>query len=170
MKSEKTWFRFRNKTISMLGNKNHSALFSEQKKGLSLIEMILVLALIGILASITAPSVLQFQEQQAISNATDLVQQTLREAFSKARSTNEIITLKAEAGSNELQRNNSAEKLPGRVVFLDDFSLTFTPPFGDLRIPATEQFRIGNGTTIVFQIAPESGLIFAEREFPSTEK
>ena len=117
------------------------------KAGFTMIELIIVIALLGILTVMTGPSFSQFIETSHLQYSQQLVETNIGKAFSAARSHPETKTIHGWAGSRSfalLPANVSPQKNPCNtesetchqldrgVTFENDFSITFTPPYGDI--------------------------------------
>ncbi|MEM9214544.1 MAG: type II secretion system protein [Cyanobacteria bacterium P01_F01_bin.150] len=80
--------------------KNYSLLKSSSTKGMTILEVIVVVAILGILAAIAAPSWLAFANRQRANRATDQVLQSIRSAQADAKRTRRTRTLKFEFDEN----------------------------------------------------------------------
>lgn len=125
-----------------------------RRAGFTLVELIVVIAIMGILAVIIAPSFTQFMETSRLKYSQQLVESTLGKAFSSARSHPKGMIVRGWAGSRSLeiildngtvppptpcgQESASCQKLDRGISFEEDFQITFTPPYGDIGEIGTE--------------------------------
>lgn len=144
--------------------------------GFTLIELIVVITLFGILAAISGPSFAQFLESSRLQYSQQLIETSLGQAFSSARSHPESITVHGWAGSRFFEfvpQNSVAQITPCKkesatcrqldrgITFQDDFSITFTPPYGDIepREGETSIFLKSKSNIVEIRVYNASGLV-----------
>ena len=71
-------------------------------RGFSLTEMLVGVAIFGIIAAVTVPNVRSYRESQRMSAASDRVATAVRGAQARARSMNQNVVLECRTNTNEL--------------------------------------------------------------------
>ncbi len=146
-----------------------------RRAGFTLVELIVVIAIMGLLAAIIAPSFSQFLETSRLKYSQQLVETTLGKAFSSARSHPESIIIRGQDGGNFLeittgtnplgtpcsQESAFCQKLDRGITFTGDFQVTFTPPYGDISETGdqTDIFLKSTNYTVQIRVYHVSGLI-----------
>jgi prepilin-type N-terminal cleavage/methylation domain-containing protein len=74
-----------------------------QKKAFTLIELIVALAIMGILSSLIAPSFFEYQRTKNLDLAAQLLETALSESFSASRSTPHIFGVKGVVATSQIK-------------------------------------------------------------------
>ena len=148
-----------------------------RQAGFTLVELIVVFAILGILAVIIAPSFVRFMETSRLKYSQQLVETTLGKAFSSARSHPKGMIVRGWAGSRSLEivtddgslisdppclvESSSCQKIDRGITFENDFQITFTPPYGDINEVGNETDiqLLSSNYTVQIRVYHVSGLI-----------
>lgn len=131
-----------------------------KKRAFTLMELVIVMALIGILASVTVPSVNDFKKTYQFTNSVEILRDSLSQGFSESRSKSEDIVLEGEKDATEFSYKNETIMLFGETKLETSFEIEFQSPFGDIDESSSENIRISNGRKIAdFSIYKSSGLV-----------
>lgn len=156
----------------MLNMKNVSKnkCFKTKTKGFTLMELLVVITLIGIIASMVGPGFLDFYERKNIKDSVQTIKTTFSKGFSSARSNNLIFGVKGRKSDQEITffecdfpdcttpTNFKTEKLESDVTInSDDFEIRFSPPHGDI-IYFSEN-GVANISDETFEIAVENNYL-----------
>lgn len=123
------------------------------QRGFTLIELVVVLALLGILASLIAPSFMSYQNKTRLRMSAQLVETSLSEAFSLARSEPAFFIVEAQTQGRNVQLKRCDEgcdcddvqedqPLSQSVTNETAFEICFAPPYGDIVDMASEETNI----------------------------
>lgn len=109
--------------------------------GFTLVELAVTITIIAILAAVAIPGFQGFQRAAKLESAVQIVESTLGEGFSFARSHPKQFQVRGVAETNEIETQicDLEENCDdGRIISLgagvkldDDFAVRFSPPFGD---------------------------------------
>jgi prepilin-type N-terminal cleavage/methylation domain-containing protein len=106
--------------------------------GFTAIELTVVIALIGILAVISVPAFTDYLDSSRLQFSQQILETTLGQAFSHARSHPEEVIVSGTIGTRVLEIKEGAttrsQELERGVMFDVDFSITFLPPYGDIKV------------------------------------
>ncbi len=113
------------------------------RTGFTLIELIVVMALIGIVGLIATPAFTAYLDSSRLQFSQQVLETTLGQAFSHARSHPELVTVSGDAEAREIEIKyfkedpdnpiKTSKQTLDRGVTLDaNFSVTFSPPYGDI--------------------------------------
>lgn len=157
--------------------------FSKVKsKGFTLMELMVVITLIGIVASMIGPGFLDFYKRKNIKDSVQTLTTTFSKGFSSARSKalifgaegkkeeGEIIFFECDFPSCTTKTNFQSEELEKNVkIKSDDFEIRFFPPHGDIgyfsenglenTIDDDFEIRLENKYARKIKIYKKSGLI-----------
>lgn len=123
-------------------------------------EIIIVIALLGILAAITGPSIKEFQKTYHFTNSVKMVEDALDQGFSESRTQSKNKTFQAQKKSSQFLFGEASYSLFGNIVFLDDVSVEFQAPFGDITQDSSALISLSNGKKqATFVLHKSSGLI-----------
>ena len=112
--------------------------------GFTLIEILVVMAILAILGVIVAPSFIQFQRASQLEASAQLVETALAKSFSQARSQPKIFGIQRMqdarffeafdcSSPNCEQKDLVPQGLEPNVTIKDGFEIQFFPPYGDLK-------------------------------------
>ena len=124
-----------------------------RKKGFSLVEIVVTVAIMGILAGISFPMMHSVREKSRLREATEQIQQELWHAFLSARSQGAVFQVSAYKGENRFHCGKedshssiqpapclTAEDegdadvfLPKGITIQDTLCLQYHPPYGTLQ-------------------------------------
>lgn len=131
-----------------------------KKKGFNLIELVVVMALVGILASATWPSINDFRKTYQFSNSIEIFDSYLGKGFSESRSKSEEIRIQGVAGESSFSFNGETVFLFGNTTFTNNFEVEFIPPLGDIATGSSTSITLLNGKKQAqFTLHLSSGLI-----------
>ena len=109
------------------------------RAGFTLIELMVVIALLGILTMIAAPSFSDYLDSSQLQFSQQILETTLGQAFSHARSNPESVSVSGVTDGRSIMiitnndTNNAVSQALDRGIRFDtDFTITFTPPYGDI--------------------------------------
>lgn len=129
-----------------------------KKYGFSLVELIVTMAIIGILSGMVAPTFMQYQQKRKLSFSIDLVETALQKSFSNARSEPRIFGVKGEQNgegytmfscvykeedTEHLCQRSFNDYKETRISFESgvknrhSFFIQFLPPHGDIDLDST---------------------------------
>lgn len=160
----------------------HLKIFSPQRnRGFTLIEILVVMALVALLFGIFAPSFADFFRKNRLANSSNTLETTLQLAFSSARATpyyyfvqgvkdDEEFTFRKCKKSNCSEPGDPLEYTiidldSGILISSDDFNVQFLPPHGDMQFIGTTDEEItisllsGGVNTAKLKLYKKSGLI-----------
>ena len=127
-----------------------------KRKGVTLIELLVVITIIGILVAIMAPDFRNYTQKTDLSNTVKLVQSTLFEAFSLARSRGKHFLVLGSKGEGFIEihkcedlgctrhsimqdpddpRGRRLDFLGKNVILDQDLRVQFLSPHGDIAFP-----------------------------------
>ena len=149
---------------------------STKRNGLTMIELLVAITIMGGLAAISGPSFTAFIDASRLSFSTQLVETSLGKAFSESRAKPvamvlrgwkdsqrmELVTSGHPASENECRLTEaSCQQLDSGVVFEDDFKVRFLPPYGDVwnRGDDTEIVLVGRNEKVTIRLYHASGLV-----------
>ncbi len=136
--------------------------------GFTAIELIVVIALVGFFATISAPIFSEYFDSSRLKYSQQILETTLGQAFSYARSHPETVTVSGVENSRKLSivyegGNSRFQELERGVTLDSDFFITFLPPYGDIDLdgilPPTEIELNGKNYSTKTEIHRASGLI-----------
>jgi prepilin-type N-terminal cleavage/methylation domain-containing protein len=168
--------------------------FRAKTAAFTLIELLAVLVVFGILASLVAPGFASFQQETRFRLSVQLLETDLQEAFFSARAKARIFGIRGEAGAGEFEYYEcsydptgcvteetvlTADFQPGVKFDVDEgnFAVEFLPPHGDLIFPldiSGIEGRLGiiivgsDGQKKVINVYKDSGLIEITNYEPSS--
>jgi type IV pilus assembly protein PilA len=109
------------------------------KKGFTLIEILIVLAVVGILLAIGSINLVAYQRRLNIEQATTQVATDLSRARMDARRTNQTIEFIANEDQATYEYGPVGDRrtvnLPEGISFVAGLNVSFNPPYGVLNLP-----------------------------------
>jgi prepilin-type N-terminal cleavage/methylation domain-containing protein len=154
------------KSLSFYYKMFHCVFFGKKmQKAFTLIEIMVVLALAGILFGLAAPSWQQAQQHQRLIEAVEQVELDLYDAFSAARNINQrtqfLASGRGKSSYSIITDTSVIVLLPAGITFATEGNFTFVSPYGNIHpIPSNTELWIQNDRQKTgLKIYPKSGLI-----------
>ena len=153
--------------------------FRSKAAGFSLIELLVVITILGLIMAMVAPNYLRYYQKTNLENTAKLLQSTLYEAFSLARSRaghyqvvgtkdNDFIEILKcdDLSCSSTTPESTFEFLGQNTLQVQDLQVQFSAPLGNLSFPAEAStikeidVIVGDGTASkALKIYRDSGLI-----------
>lgn len=144
-------------------------------RAFSLIELLVVMTLIGIFASLAAPSFMSYQRNRALYNSVRDTESFLSDGFAEARSqreptrvilsNNTLILEYCDRQWQECEIYNTKD-LPN-IIETTDFVVDFLPPYGDISSLVPHNgviYFILQDKTHALYINQQSGLVYSQSQ------
>lgn len=144
-----------------------------KNSGFTLVELLVVIVLIGILASIGAPSFMRSQQYKKNYNIVRDIESALSFAFSLTRS--ERVQARAFSDGTDFVVESCKEEdcfiiqrtiIPEHINIPSDLEIVFNYPHGDILIPEQERMytiAIEDSNDFSLFVLPVSGLIYSQK-------
>ena len=130
------------------------------QRGFSLMELMVVIAIVGVMAAIAIPSFSSWKDRQAVSNAASSLLKHLKQARNLAMAENRIVRIAFTTNSYTYDDNNSGVCVPCKhhVIAMSQFSGTIEVSTNRSSAPIIFSSRgtIGQTVTVTVEV-PGSG-------------
>lgn len=146
-----------------------------KKNAFTLVELVITLAIMGILGALVVPSFFEYQRAKNLDISAQLIETSLSQGFSSSRATPRIFGVQALKGSSEIetfecdypdctQKEGKSFSITTDVAIQDDFEVLFLPPHGDISPDSFEgasldiEVKNGKNESRILRIYKSSGL------------